>query len=141
MIDLDGYKPLNDAFGHAVGDRLLAVAARVISANMRRMDVAARYGGDEFVLLLPRSNGADAATVAERIREEYCVASAAVLQREQGVTMSVGIVALLSGRPNTPDQLVNLADAALYQAKEAGRNRSIILPESTTAAVPTARPF
>ena len=55
MIDLDGYKQLNDTFGHQVGDQLLVIAGKVISANMRRMDVAARYGGDEFVLLLPAS--------------------------------------------------------------------------------------
>jgi diguanylate cyclase (GGDEF)-like protein len=139
MIDLDGYKPINDKFGHAVGDQLLVVAAKVISANMRRMDVAARYGGDEFVLLLPRANGDDAATVAERIREEYQVASAAVLQREQGVTMSVGIVALRTGRPSRPDQLVTQADAALYQAKAAGRNRSIVLPDLATAMQAAAK--
>jgi diguanylate cyclase (GGDEF)-like protein len=140
MIDLDGYKPINDAFGHAVGDRLLTVAAKVISANMRRMDVAARYGGDEFVLLLPRANSADAATVAERIREEYRVASAAVLQRRQGVTMSVGIVALRAGRPSTADHLVTQADAALYQAKAAGRDRCIIIPDLALAAAKAAAP-
>jgi diguanylate cyclase (GGDEF)-like protein len=127
MIDLDGYKPLNDTFGHAVGDRLLVIAGQVISANMRRMDVAARYGGDEFVLLLPRAGGADATAVVERIREEYRLASAAVLQREQGVTMSVGIATLLDGRPARADLLVIAADAALYQAKAAGRNRSVVI--------------
>ena len=55
MIDLDGYKQLNDTMGHQVGDQLLVMAGKVISANMRRMDVAARYGGDEFVLLLPQA--------------------------------------------------------------------------------------
>jgi diguanylate cyclase (GGDEF)-like protein len=128
MIDLDGYKPINDAFGHAVGDQLLVVAGRIISANMRRMDIAARYGGDEFVLLFPRAGPEEAATVAERIRQEYRAASAAVLRREQGVTMSVGITALRSARPSNPEQLVIMADAALYQAKEAGRDRGVILP-------------
>ena len=133
MVDLDGYKPLNDAYGHAVGDQLLVVAGRVIHANMRRMDVAARYGGDEFVLLLPRAAAADAAAVADRIREEYRLASAAVLQREQGVTMSVGIVTMLAARPSRPEQLVGLADAALYRAKEAGRDRSVVLTDSSPA--------
>jgi diguanylate cyclase (GGDEF)-like protein len=135
MIDLDGYKPLNDTFGHAVGDRLLVIAGQVIGANMRRMDVAARYGGDEFVLLLPRAGGADATAVVERIREEYRLASAAVLQREQGVTMSVGIATLLDGCPARADLLVIAADAALYQAKGAGRNRSVVIGRPTTAPV------
>ena len=133
MIDLDGYKPINDVFGHVVGDQLLVVAGRVISANMRRMDIAARYGGDEFILLLPRTNCQDAAGVIERIREEYRVASAAVLSRETGVTMSVGIASLLSSSPGRADQLVNMADTALYQAKEAGRNRVVILDTSVAS--------
>jgi two-component system, cell cycle response regulator len=128
MIDLDGYKPINDAYGHAVGDQLLVVAGKLILANMRRMDVAARYGGDEFILLLPRGASEDAAAVVERIREEYRSASAAILEREQGVTMSVGIASILAGRPANADQLVRQADAALYQAKQAGRDRSVIVP-------------
>src|SRR5205823_13154872 len=84
MIDLDGYKQLNDTYGHQVGDQLLVMACKVISANMRRMDIAARYGGDEFVLLLPHADGAAAAEVARRIREEFRAASAVVLKRDQG---------------------------------------------------------
>ena len=127
MIDLDEYKPINDSYGHAVGDQLLIIAGKVISANMRRMDVAARYGGDEFVLLLPRAGGTEAALLVERIRAEYATASAAVLNRPQGVTMSVGIAALLANRPARPDQLVIQADGALYRAKAMGRNRSIVI--------------
>src|SRR5262249_22793517 len=69
MIDLDGYKQFNDRYGHQLGDQLLVVAGKVIAANMRRMDVAARYGGDEFILLLPHAAGEEAARVAERIRD------------------------------------------------------------------------
>src|SRR5213079_1880396 len=68
MIDLDGYKQLNDTYGHQVGDQLLVMAGKVISANMRRMDVAARYGGDEFVLLLPQAASEEASHAAGRIR-------------------------------------------------------------------------
>jgi diguanylate cyclase (GGDEF)-like protein len=134
MIDLDEYKPLNDGFGHAVGDQLLVVAGQVIAANMRRMDVAARYGGDEFVLLLPRANGQEAAALVDRIRQEYRAATAAVLRREQGVTMSVGIASLLVGRPGTPEHLVSQADGALYQAKGSGRNRTVVSPGPAPAA-------
>src|SRR5690606_8746714 len=71
MIDLDGYKQLNDSYGHQVGDQLLQVAGRVISANMRKMDVAARYGGDEFILLLPHATAEEAVSVIERVREQF----------------------------------------------------------------------
>jgi two-component system cell cycle response regulator len=123
MIDLDGYKQLNDGFGHQVGDQLLVMAGKVISANMRRMDVAARYGGDEFVLLLPHAGNEEAAGVAQRIRDEYRLASGILLKRNQGVTMSIGIASIRGNGPTHADQLVTLADAALYRAKDAGRNR------------------
>src|SRR6185436_6180964 len=69
MIDLDGYKQLNDTYGHQIGDQLLTMAGKVITANMRRMDIAARYGGDEFVLLLPQAGVEEANNAATRIRD------------------------------------------------------------------------
>lgn len=126
MIDLDGYKKLNDAYGHQMGDQLLVLAGKVIQANMRRMDVAARYGGDEFVLLLPHAGAQEAAGVVQRIRDEYRSASAAALQRNEGVNMSAGIASLRQHLPPCADQLVAMADAALYKAKEAGRNRTAL---------------
>lgn len=125
MIDLDGYKRLNDTHGHALGDRLLVIAGKVISANMRRMDVAARYGGDEFVLLLPHASAEMASQVAERIRDEFAMVSAGELKSAHPVTMSVGIASVNVNRPAGCDQLVALADAALYQAKKSGRNRTV----------------
>src|SRR3982751_543601 len=88
MIDLDSYKKLNDTYGHQVGDQLLMLAGRVIAANKRAMDIGARYGGDEFVLLLPHANGEEAQAVAQRIREEFFKSSAALLKRDPagGVT-------------------------------------------------------
>jgi diguanylate cyclase (GGDEF)-like protein len=125
MIDMDGFKQLNDSCGHQVGDQLLVMAGKVISANMRRMDVAARYGGDEFVLLLPHASEQDAAQAAQRIREEYRAASAALLKREKGMTMSIGIGSLSRNKPTGADELIAMADAALYQAKERGRDRIV----------------
>lgn len=123
MIDLDGYKQLNDTHGHQVGDQLLQVAAKAITGNLRQMDIAARYGGDEFVLLLPHADAAEAARVAERIRGDFAAASRQLLKRDHGVSMSIGIGALHANRPAHADQLVAMADAALYQAKECGRDR------------------
>src|SRR5439155_6171389 len=94
MIDMDGFKQLNDTFGHQVGDQLLVTAGKVISANMRRMDIAARYGGDEFVLLLPHAGAADAAAVAQRIRDDFAAASGAAIKRPIGVTIPVRVSSL-----------------------------------------------
>ena len=140
MIDLDGYKQLNDTFGHQVGDQLLVTAGKVISANMRRMDVAARYGGDEFVLLLPHADSNEAAAVGDRIREEFVKASAALLHREQGVTMSIGVSSAGRNRAAHADQLVASADEALYQAKDAGRNRTVLAEGASTAVPPVPAP-
>jgi two-component system cell cycle response regulator len=123
MIDLDGYKQLNDSMGHQVGDQLLVMAGKVISANMRRMDVAARYGGDEFVLLLPHASCEEASLAASRISEEFGQASAQLLRRAEGVTMSSGVASLKPGGAANADQLVAQADAALYKSKQRGRNR------------------
>jgi diguanylate cyclase (GGDEF)-like protein len=132
MIDMDGFKQINDGHGHQVGDQLLVLAGRVISTNMRRMDVAARYGGDEFVVLLPHASEEDARAVAQRIREEFHLASAALLNRKDGVTMSVGIGSLVRDKSSHADQLVATADVALYAAKSAGRDRIMGNSQSTT---------
>src|SRR5207244_1109710 len=91
MIDMDEFKQINDTLGHQVGDQLLIMAGKVISANMRKMDVAARYGGDEFVLLLPHATEQEAMQAAQRIREEFRQSAALILKRPQGLSMSVGV--------------------------------------------------
>ena len=125
MIDMDGFKPINDTLGHQVGDQLLVTAGKVISANMRRMDVAARYGGDEFVLLLPQANGEAAANAATRINDEFKLAAGRLLNRggAGGVSMSMGIASIGAHRPLSADALIKLADDALYKAKKAGKDR------------------
>jgi two-component system, cell cycle response regulator len=136
MIDLDGYKQLNDKHGHSIGDQLLTVAGKVIAANMRKMDVAARYGGDEFVLLLPHASAQECARVTQRIREEFRQGSAIVLRQKEGVTLSAGIASRKNNIPIGADQLIILADQALYQAKESGRNKVVIRePASRLGAV------
>jgi diguanylate cyclase (GGDEF)-like protein len=134
MIDLDSYKKLNDTYGHQVGDQLLMLAGRCIQANKRAMDIAARYGGDEFILLLPHASGEEAAQVAQRVAEEFLKASATLLKREQGVTMSIGVGSLKANRPTHGDQLLNQADAALYASKDAGRNRISMSTATRSAA-------
>ena len=144
MIDLDGFKQINDVYhNHQVGDQILMIAARIISANLRKADVAARYGGDEFILLLPHSSAEEAATVVQRVREEYRQASSIILRRNEGATMSVGIGSRRADEPTSPEQLVASADAALYKAKGAGRNRIVISQrdgQAVTFASPPASP-
>jgi diguanylate cyclase (GGDEF)-like protein len=117
---------LNDSFGHAAGDQVLSAAGKVISANMRRMDVAARYGGDEIVLLLPHASAEEARNVTQRIRDEFGQRSAIMLRRNEPVTISAGIASRKGDYPNGSEQLLALADKALYRAKANGRNRIIV---------------
>lgn len=140
MIDLDGYKQVNDTLGHQVGDQLLVMAGKVISANMRRMDVGARYGGDEFVLLLPQASAEEAANAATRIREEFAQASGTYLNRAGGITMSVGVASLKNNAAARVEQLVAQADGALYAAKAGGRNRVMISAKATAGNIPIPPP-
>lgn len=124
MIDLDGFKQLNDSLGHPTGDRMLQRAARVLEANCRRSDLAARFGGDEFVLLLPSSDEAAAEQVGERIREQFAELAAAELGASgctTKLTMSIGLASVAGAQAVSADQLLACADHALYSAKAAGK--------------------
>jgi diguanylate cyclase (GGDEF)-like protein len=126
MCDLDGYKKLNDTLGHQFGDKILQVAAKVITWNLRVMDVAARYGGDEFVILLPHASAELATNVGDRIHTQFGVQMKALVPPELPLTMSMGIASVLHNRPSNSDLLVALADEALYEAKHRGKNQMIV---------------
>ena len=123
MIDLDHYKVLNDTLGHQMGDRILITTARVIQDNLRASDVAARYGGDEFVLLLPHTSVELALTVADRIRRQLAKTGQQYLKIGRPLTMSMGLSNLKFDKPANADGLVAMADKDLYAAKDAGKNR------------------
>ncbi|MBI5965338.1 MAG: diguanylate cyclase [Chloroflexi bacterium] len=118
MFDVDHLKEVNDSFGHAAGDTMLMQIAQVASAEMRSVDVLARYGGDEFIILLPETSARQAQFIAERI----CVSA-----RPLGITLSIGI-AEFQHNPldENVDRMINRADKALYKAKEKGRNSIVI---------------
>ena len=140
MIDMDGFKQLNDGHGHQVGDQLLMSAGKCIRGNLRAMDIAARYGGDEFVLLIPSASVEQASIVADRIRHDFKQASSQILNQALPVSMSVGIATIVANRPSGADQLVALADKALYRAKEQGRDRIAAAEASFATATPQTAP-
>jgi diguanylate cyclase (GGDEF)-like protein len=119
VADLDHFKSINDRFGHAIGDRVLAATAAVLAAGSRPFDTAARFGGEEFVLLLPRTSPGDAFGVAERIRKQ--IEQMEVSGCPAPVTVSLGVATWMDGE--APTGLIARADAALYGAKHGGRNR------------------
>ena len=126
MIDLDGYKKLNDTMGHQFGDKILQATAKIITWNLRVMDIAARYGGDEFVVLLPHASADLACSVGERINTQFVFQIKSLVPSELSLTMSMGVSSLQHNRPANSDQLVALADEALYEAKHKGKNQIII---------------
>ena len=123
FFDLDHFKQVNDTCGHGFGDYVLKTVGALIKETVRRGDLAARFGGEEFVVALPNTDLGQAKCVAEKIRRLI----AAHPFRDQGlqwrVTVCIGVASLLSARPSSACGLLQLADQALYRAKRAGRDR------------------
>ena len=119
MLDLDDFKRLNDTHGHLVGDRALREVAALAASQLRGVDLAARYGGEELAFLLPRTNLADAHAVAERIRAAVEGHAFDGLH----ITASLGVAGWTEAGVEMPERLVERTDAALYRAKAAGKNR------------------
>jgi diguanylate cyclase (GGDEF)-like protein len=126
MMDVDDFKNLNDTYGHLVGDRVLRAIANVVKAQMRGVDTAARYGGEEIAVILPRTEMVGAYSLAERIREgiaELRITTDEDPPRVLGVTASLGIAAFPESKASDGTDLVRRADRALYRAKRTGKNR------------------
>ncbi len=119
MVDIDGFKYYNDRCGHIAGDRVLAAVAATLREYLRPTDLIARFGGDEFSVLLPGIGEAHAAQTAERLREQLKARSPASLPTP--VTISIGVTEARAG--DTLDELIHRADFAMYAAKAAGRDR------------------
>jgi diguanylate cyclase len=122
IADLDHFKEVNDQHGHAAGDDVLKAFAAISREEMRRNDFLCRYGGEEFVALLPETDTAAASELAERIRVRMENVSHQAREGEFSVTVSFG-VATLTSECDDPQKLLALADLRLYHAKESGRNR------------------
>ena len=124
MIDIDYFKAINDGFGHQVGDEMIVHLARLARDCKRDCDVLARLGGEEFALLLPETDLAQAEVVAERLRREVAGNALVVASHAIPATVSIGVATALPGMKDVSD-LMKAADQALYDAKHAGRNRVI----------------
>lgn len=120
MIDVDFFKSVNDTWGHAAGDEVLRQVAKCLGETARSTDIVCRYGGEEFTMLMPHTELADAAEVAERVR----LAVAALELGDFSVTASLG-VSSLSDSPKDPQDLLAQADQCLYGAKRSGRNKVV----------------
>lgn len=132
MIDSDNLKTVNDTHGHDTGDQLIRHVAGCIAAELRSTDVVARYGGDEFICLLPHTDGAGAVLVAERIRQR--IAGEPIRHGEADISTSVSIGIAASPEHGAGfDTLVKNADRALYVSKARGRNRVVLFSEASSA--------
>jgi len=121
MIDVDHFKRVNDEFGHPIGDTVLSGIASIMKKDVRKTDTIGRYGGEEFLVLLPETTAAGAVTVAENLRQEIC---AHAFHRVGTVTVSCGVVEMHEGARSI-EALIDEADKKLYQAKEEGGNRVV----------------
>jgi diguanylate cyclase (GGDEF)-like protein len=123
ILDIDRFKEINDRLGHQVGDRVLQETAESVSKQVREVDLVARYGGDEFVAILPQTPREQAKVAAERLRKAIEKLRYPDLPQETGVTVSVGVAGLPDEGVETEVQLIRVADYALMRAKQQGRNR------------------
>ena len=137
MIDLDHFKNVNDRYGHAAGDAVLTDVGKLLNDSARQTDIACRYGGEEFVLILPNTDAEGAMVFCERLREEVArhvfkwdarspkseVRSLKSDEASIQITISIGVAQYDNALDKVPTHLVERADKALYRAKEGGRNR------------------
>ncbi|MCJ2165390.1 MULTISPECIES: GGDEF domain-containing protein [unclassified Pseudodesulfovibrio] len=129
MVDIDHFRKVNDTFGHPLGDLALAEVARLLAANIRTSDIVVRYGGEEFMIIIPESDAEQAAVVAEKLRVVIEVNDISLEGPQIQVTISCGVADLKSVRPgkgSIRDALVLAADHSMHRAKENGRNQVLI---------------
>ncbi|MBI5965341.1 MAG: diguanylate cyclase [Chloroflexi bacterium] len=128
MFDIDHFKKVNDIFGHLAGDQILEHVAQTACAQLRSADRIGRYGGEEFIILLPMTNAQQACLLAERIRLEVEALRVPTSKGDASVTLSIGVIELIHGRPSeSVEEIFRRVDNAMYRAKQDGRNCTVIL--------------
>ncbi|MFA6054082.1 MAG: diguanylate cyclase [Thermodesulfovibrionales bacterium] len=128
MFDIDHFKKVNDNFGHRVGDIILREFAQLLKMHTRRSDVFARYGGEEFILLLPQTQVKGAIAEAERIRNAVKEHQFNAIRKKIDIAVSIGIACRPHKKIKNYDDLINLADNAMFDAKKKGRDRIVVSP-------------
>ncbi|TVP54839.1 MAG: diguanylate cyclase [Halomonadaceae bacterium] len=127
MLDIDRFKGINDRYGHATGDLVICALANLLRQRLRRTDRIGRYGGEEFMAVLPGCGLAQVQSVIDQVREHFQAIPFVSDEGEFFVTLSAGVAAIeADGRGHSGDQLLAAADGALYQAKNTGRNRVVL---------------
>lgn len=129
LIDLDNFKRINDRHGHVVGDRVLKAFSDLLQEKIRESDVAGRFGGEEFLILLPQTSCLDAASAAERIRKEVAVYPFRIgdgSDRSCQFTISLGVYSSPASGQKV-EEIINLTNAALYRAKKEGKNKVVVV--------------
>jgi diguanylate cyclase (GGDEF)-like protein len=127
MLDLDHFKVVNDTYGHLVGDRVLQAVVRAARQTLREGDVLMRYGGEEFMIVLPGAGRGDVLQMAERVRRAVAEAEISEAGQRIPVTVSIGGSGLPDKVAKKPQDLIAMADAALYTSKESGRDRCVVV--------------
>jgi two-component system, cell cycle response regulator len=135
MADLDHFKMINDDCGHEAGDKVLMAFGDLLRRNTRATDIVARFGGEEFVVLMPNTDLENARAIADRIRAAFSAAPVESLHKR--VTASFGVAEM--GEGERGDDVLRRADAALYEAKHSGRNRVVTQPDVTVTKFISAR--
>jgi diguanylate cyclase (GGDEF)-like protein len=128
MIDLDHFKSINDRYGHLIGDEMLTYVAGLCTDNLRKIDLIGRYGGEEFIVLLPQTSKNSALVLAKRLCEVIADAKMPSARGEVNITISIGL-SVNTAENGGLEEMVRLADQALYQAKNNGRNQVAFLED------------
>jgi diguanylate cyclase (GGDEF)-like protein/PAS domain S-box-containing protein len=127
MFDLDHFKQINDTFGHSIGDQMLKDVIRTAHTQLRDVDLIGRYGGEEFVVILPVTSAQQAFLLAERIRSNVATLRVETKKSPAAVTLSIGIAEIIHAPQDVSvENVIHRADEAMYAAKKAGRNRTVI---------------
>ncbi len=126
LIDIDHFKMVNDRFGHLAGDACLKTIAAILETNLRTADLIGRFGGEEFVVLLPDTDANGAKAAAENLRQRVRAAELDLDGQKLTVTISIGIAALPPGPPGDFESLIRRADGAVYRAKDQGRDTVVV---------------
>lgn len=129
IIDLDNFKQVNDTFGHQAGDQVLRTVAKILKESCRGHDLVARFGGEEFAIILSQTKAATAHAIAQRIRNRLAKTVFAFDDRRLQMTASIGLATCTGGSSIFTSNLVKQADRALYQAKRTGKNKVCVFPE------------